>query len=178
MTKLRGSFFVLAVVLIALAASAQMALPKPGPELKRLDYFLGNWTLQGDMKASEFGPGGKMNETEHNDWMKGGFFLVSNTDFTGAMGDGTGIAVMGYNADDKVYTYDAFNSWGEAEHAKGTLTGDTWTWLSDNKMMGKTVQGRFTIKEGSPTSYAFKFEMTGPDGAWKTIMDGTATKSK
>jgi uncharacterized protein DUF1579 len=178
MAELRGFLCVSAVVLIAVFASAQMTPPKPGPELKRLDYFAGTWTLQGDMKPSEFGPGGKMTESERSEWMQGGFFLVSHVDFKSAMGDGTGLAIMGYNPDEEVYTYDAFNSWGEGEHAKGSVSGDTWSWLSEDKMMGKPTKTRFTMKEGSPDAYTFKFEMAGPDGVWKTVMDGTATKKK
>ena len=178
MIRLRVFLCVFALVLIALLGFAQMAPPTPGPELKKLDYFVGNWTLQGDMKSSEFGPGGKMTETERNEWMRGGFFLVSHADAKGPMGDGTGISFFGYDADEKVYTYDSFNSWGEAEHSKGTVSADTWTWLSDSKVMGKPAHTRFTIKEASPTSFTFKFEMTGPDGAWRTIMDGAATKNK
>ena len=178
MKKLQMSLCVLPILLIASATLAQMAPPKPGPELKRLDYFSGTWTVQGDMKPSQFGPGGKMTETEHNTWMEGGFFLLSHVDFKGDMGAGTGLSLMGYDSREKVYSYDSFNSWGEAEHAKGTVSDDTWTWLSESKMMGKPTQTRFTIKEASPDSYTFKFEMTGADGAWSTIMDGKATKNK
>ena len=178
MTKLCVLVCVLATVLISVNGSAQMAPPKPGPELKRLDYFAGTWAVEGDMKPSQFGPGGKMTEVEHNDWEQGGFFLFCKLEFKSAMGDGTGLSIMGYDPGNKVYSYDSFNSWGEAEHAKGTVSGDTWTWTSESKMMGKPTQTRFTVKELPPASYTFKFEMAGADGAWATVMDGKATKSK
>ena len=164
------------ILLLSWAALAQA--PTPGPDVKKLNYFAGTWTLDGDMKASQFGPGGKMTESEKNEWMEGGFFLVAHVDVKGAMGSGSGISVMGYNPDEKMYTYDGFNSWGEAEHAKGTLEGDTWTWNSESKMMGQPMKTRFTIKQLSPTSYSFKFEMAGADGAWSTVMDGKATKAQ
>lgn len=167
----------MAAILLSSIVVAQMAMPKAGPEHKRLDYFVGNWTLAGDMKPSPMGPGGKMSETEKTEWMEGGFFILSHVNFTGAMGNGTGVSVMGYNNEEKTYTYDAFNSWGEAEHAKGTVEGDTWTWTSENKMMGKSVKERFTIKITSPTTHDFKFEMQGDDGKWTTVMDGKATKN-
>jgi|SRR5881397_4003063 len=130
-----GTFLML--LLGALSTYAQMPTPKPAPELKKLDYFLGTWTLEGDMKPGPMGPGGKMTETERTEWMDGGFFLVSHIDFKSAgMGNGTGISFLGYNANDKVYTYDGFNSMGEAEHAKGTLDGDTWTYTAEEKMNG------------------------------------------
>jgi hypothetical protein len=123
------------------------------------------------------GPGGKMTETEHNEWMDGGFFLVSHIDFkSNGMGNGTGLSFLGYNPNDKVYTYDGFNSMGEAEHAKGTLDGDTWTFTAEEKMNGQTMNARFTMKQLTPTSYNFKFEMAPTGGDFTTVMEGKATK--
>ncbi|MBZ5706132.1 MAG: DUF1579 domain-containing protein [Acidobacteriia bacterium] len=167
----------IACLLLGAFAAAQMGPPTPAPELKKLDYFVGTWTLDGDMKPGPFGPGGKMTETEKVEWMQGNFFLVIHSDFKSAMGNGMGMAYMGYNPEDKVYTYDAFNSMGEAEHSKGTLSGDTWTWTSEDKMGGKIMKGRFTIKELSATSYSFKFEMAGEDGNYASMMEGKATKA-
>jgi hypothetical protein len=165
------------LLLSSLSASAQMPTQKPSPELKKLDYFQGIWTLEGDMKPGPTGPGGKMTETEHNEWMDGGFFLMSHIDFKSAgMGNGTGISLLGYNANDKVYTYDGYNSMGEAEHAKGTLDGDTWTFTAEEKMNGQTMNGRFTMKQLTPMSYNFKFEMAPPGGDFTTVMEGKATK--
>lgn len=159
-------------------ASAQMSPPKPALELKRLDYFVGTWTLQADLKPSQFGPGGKMTETEINKWMEGEFFLLSHVEFKSSMGNGTGIAIMGYDPENKVYTFNAFNSWGEAEHSKGTLDGDTWTWLSDATIMAKPTKTRFTIKEVSADTYSTKFEMASDDGSWSRVMEGSAKRSK
>jgi len=38
--------------------------------------------------------------------MDGGFFLTVNTSFAGAMGQGTEVAFMGYDANTKLYTYE------------------------------------------------------------------------
>jgi hypothetical protein len=163
---------------LAVVAVAQMEMPKPGPELKKLDMFAGTWMLDGEMKASAMGPGGKMTENEKCDWMEGGFFLVCHSDYSSSMGNGTGISFMGYSSDDKAYTYREFNSWGEFDDSKGSVDGDAWTWTSEEKMGSMTMKGRFTMKMTSPTSYNFTFEMS-PDGTkWSTVMDGKATKGK
>ena len=161
---------------LALAAVAQMEVPKPGPEHKKLDVLAGSWTLDGDMKPSPMGPGGKMTETEKCDWMDGGFFLVCHTDFKSSMGDGAGISILGYSADDKAYTYREYNSWGESMESKGSVDNDTWTWTNDEKMGGTIMKGRFTMKLLSPTSYTFTFEMSQDGTKWTTVMDGKATK--
>ena len=67
---------------------------------------------------------------------------------------------MGYSSDDKTYTYREFNSWGEFTDSKGSVDGDTWTWINEEKMGGATKKGRFTMKVTSPTSYDFSFEMS------------------
>jgi hypothetical protein len=166
-------------LVLAATALAQMEMPKPGPEHKKLDVFAGSWTLEGDMKPGPMGPGGKMTETEKCEWMEGGFFLVCHSDFkSAAVGNGSGVSFMGYSADDKAYTYRAFNSWGEFTDSKGSLDGDTWTWTSDEKMGGMTMKGRFTVKITSSTSYNFTFEMSQDGTKWTTVMDGKATKGK
>jgi hypothetical protein len=172
-----------AILVITLFCAALVAaqnpppMPKPSPELKKLDYFAGSWTSEGDMKASPFGPGGKMSSTEHNQWMEGGFFLLSHSVDKTPMGQGKGVAVFGYDTNEKVYTYQSYNSMGEAEHAKGTLNGDTWTWTNEDKIQGKVMRGRYTVTVTSPTAYSFKFEMA-PEGAdYATVMEGKASKA-
>jgi len=165
------------LVLVA-GAPAQMEMPKPGAEHKKLDVFAGSWTLEGDMKPTAMGPGGKMTESEKCEWMDGGFFLVCHTDFKTTMGNGSGISVLGYSAEEKGYTYREFNSWGEFEDSKGSVEGDTWTWTSDEKMGAMTMKGRFTMKVTSPTSYNFTFEMSEDGAKWTMVLDGKATKGK
>ncbi len=167
----------MAWVLVA-SALAQTEMPKPGPEHKKLDMFAGSWTLDGDMKAGAMGPGGSVNETEKCEWMEGGFFLLCRADFKSAMGNGSGLSVMGYSSDDKAYTYREFNSFGEFMESKGSAEGDTWIWTGEEKMNGVTMKGRFTMKIASPTSYTFTSEISQDGTKWTTIMDGKATKAK
>lgn len=182
---------VLTAVMFAVMAGAQTASPTPAPkpspnpmaapprppELKKLDYFAGTWKSTGDLKPGPMGPGGKFTELIHSSWMPGNFFLVERTSASGVMGHLTEIAYLGYNAQEKVYTYDAFNNFGEAEHAKGNVEGDTWTWTSTENMGGQPMKGRFTITVASPTSYTFKFEIAPQGGGdYTTVVEGKATK--
>ena len=169
---------VLFVFVIVTSAQAPPQMPQPAPELKKLDYMVGTWSWEGDLKPSPFGPGGKITGTDHMEWMQGGFFLVLHSKMKGAWGDGSSLAVMGYDPDEKVYTYQEFNSRGEHELSKGTVDGDTWSWNSDENVGGKKMKGRYSMKILSPTTYSFKFELS-PDGTdWNTVMDGKSTKLK
>ena len=151
---------VLALFVMVNAAMAQPpGPPKPGPEVKKLGYFVGTWKSEGEMKASPFGPGGKFSSTDHNEWMPGNFFVVMHSEGTSPMGSMQEMAVMGYNTEDKVYTYDGFDNFGEHDVSKGTLNGDTWVFNGESKMNGKVMKGRFTMKQSGPSTYTYKFEM-------------------
>ncbi|HSS95784.1 MAG TPA: DUF1579 family protein, partial [Terriglobales bacterium] len=113
----------LSMLLMAVAAVAQMPGP-PAPELKKLDYFIGNWTLDGDVKAGPMGAGGKDTGTAKNEWMDGNYFMISQATHNGVMGTGKETAYYGYDANKKVYTYDSFSSVGEHTIATGTVEGD------------------------------------------------------
>jgi len=85
MKRLSTSLAFLTLLFAAAASVKAQTQPKPAPELKKLDYFLGKWTTDGDMKAGAMGSGGKVTSTGHAEWMEGGFFLVIHEDFKSAM---------------------------------------------------------------------------------------------
>ncbi len=177
--KQRSMMAIAILVFSTLFAIAQNPpqMPKPGPEHKNLAYFAGSWNLTGDVKQSPMGPGGKFTGTEHAEWMPGGFFLVSHSQGSSAMGKETGLAVYGYDNEKKVYTYDEFSSTGENVHATGTFDGKIWTWTSEMTMGGNTMKGRFVVTQTSPTAYTFKFDMSQDGGTnWMPIMEGKGTK--
>jgi hypothetical protein len=171
---MKAANVILAAVMLASAAMAQT--PKPAPELKKLDIFVGTWTLNGNMKAGTMGPGGTMTENNKCEWMEGGFYLVCHSDYTGTMGSGVGMSVMGYSSDEKAYTYREFESDGEFVDSRGKLDGETWTWINDEKADGATMKGRFTIQMTSSSSYTFAFDMSQDGTKWSTVMEGKAGK--
>jgi hypothetical protein len=175
---MRWSGMILAAgMVLAAAAMAQESTPKPAPEHKKLDVLVGSWILEGDVKPSSMGPGGKVTENEKCEWMEGGFFLICHVDFKSATsGNGSGLSVIGYSISDKAYTYREFNSWGEFEDSRGSLDGDTWTWTSDEKMGDAVMKGRFTMKFTSPAAYTFTYEMSSDGAKWTAVVDGKATK--
>jgi Protein of unknown function (DUF1579) len=176
--KTRFTILTCMTLLLGMVPSArtQMGTPNLAPELTKLNYFVGTWAAEGDLKPGPFGSGGKFAGTNRVQWMDGGFFLVTHSEFNGALGKGTETAYMGYDSNDKVYTYDSFNTLGEADHAKGDVDGDTWTWQSETRMGQQTTKGRLTIKVLSATAYNFRFEIS-PDGTtWNTVIEGKDTK--
>ena len=178
--RIRNKIFATVIVLgvASMPALAQEA-PAPGPEHKRLGYFVGKWTSEGEMKANPFMPGGKFTNTDHCEWFEGGFAVVCHTEGSSPMGPGKSIGIMGYSTEEQAYTYYAVDNgpMAMASEPRGTLKDGTWTYHDEAKWNGAMVKSRFTIKELSPTSYTFEWAMVGEDGAWMVLMEGKATKS-
>lgn len=166
------------LILIGVSAWAQMGAP-PGPEVKKLDYFVGTWNSEGTIAQGPWGMGGKVSATTTVDWMPGNFFLQSQSESKmppEVGGDSKAVLIMGYDAQQNVYTSDRFSSLGQHETSKGTLSSDTWTWTSSSNYGGMDIHGKMTIKTLSPTSYTFKYEISMDGKNWTPFMDGKATK--
>jgi|SRR5271166_507284 len=166
------------LTLIAAAASAQMGA-QPGPEVKKLDYFVGAWTTEGTIAQGPWGAGGKFSATDTREWMPGNFFVQEHSDYkmpAEVGGDGKEVSFMGYDTDQNVYTYDAFNSVGRHETSKGSVSGDTWAWTSSASYGGQDILQKMTMKVLSPTSFNMKFEVSMDGKTWMTFMECKATK--
>ena len=166
-----------AVILICgftslLLAQAPPAPPKPGPEPKKLEYFLGKWTVESEIKANEFVPAGKTVTTETATLGPGGFYVESRAE--GQLG--TRLAIIAYDSHAKVYTSYYASSVGFVGAATGTVNGNIWTWTVEDKYAGKSVKGRTTATILSPTQYTSKYEMADGKGGYTTVLEGKATK--
>ena len=166
-----------AVILICgftslLLAQAPPAPPKPGPEHKKLEYFVGKWTVESEIKANEFVPAGKTVGTETDTLGPGGFYVERRAE--GHLG--TSLGIIGYDSHAKVYTSYYASSVGLVGTGTGTVNGNTWTWMVEDKFAGKAVKGRTTITMLSPTQYTSKYEMADGKGGYTTISEGKATK--
>ena len=106
-----GLWAVFAMVTVAAQTQPPQA-PKPGPEDKKLDYFVGKWTHTGEMKPGPMGPGGKASWTETCEWFEGRFAIVCRSDGKGPMGPMKGLGIMSYSPEEKVYTYVGTDSGG------------------------------------------------------------------
>jgi hypothetical protein len=170
----------LTLVAVASTAMAQApaGLPKPGPELKRLGYFEGKWTAEGEQKANPFGPAGKFTSKDTCEWIMDGFFLQCVGEGKDPLGNVKALGLMGFDAENKVYTYYGVDSRGMGVPGTGSLEGKTWTYASTVKMKDKTIKSRWVIQEVSPTEYTFKWEMADEKGNWTTLAEGKETKAK
>jgi hypothetical protein len=154
-------------------AQAPQQPPKPGPEHKALEYLVGTWAVEANVKANKFVGAGKTTMTEACTLGTGGFYVVCR-------GEGgelpTRLAIIGYDSQAKVYTSFYANSGGLVGVATGSIDGDTWTWMVDDKFAGRSVKGRTTLTVSSPTQYTSRYEMADENGGYTTIVEAKARR--
>ena|SRR5579864_1969337 len=157
----------------------RIKVPKPSPELEKLDYFVGTWIMQGTITPGPWGDGGKFSWREPTKWMTGRYFLVGHWNFKMPVdmgGDGEELFVIGFDTRRNVYTFDAFSSQGLHQISKGTCSGDTWTWNSNGFQGGRPVQQKMTMRILSRTRYTLAFEVPTNGKTWLPFMQGNARK--
>ena len=154
-------------------AQAPPEPPKPGPEHKKLEYFVGTWKTEGEVKANPYMPAGKSVGTVTYTLGPGGFFLESR-------GEGenypTTHAIVAYDSHAKLYTEFYASSAGLVGGGTGTVDGNTWTWMLEDKWFGEAFKGRTTVTVKSASQFTVKYEYLDPNGSYVTITEGTATK--
>lgn len=169
----------LAVILLGAPVFCQSAT-KPGREVKKLDYFVGSWTVEGTIPPGPWGAGGKYSITHDNEWMTGNFFLICRTKSKMPLdlgGETESISFTGYDVDKKVYTDTGFDSHGGNGVSQGNLDGDAFTWRMSEKLSdGQVIQQRETNKMLSPTRYTTRFEVSDDGTNWTVMMESIVTK--
>jgi hypothetical protein len=153
--------------------------PKPGPQHEKLGYFIGQWAGEGELKPSPFMPSGKFAFRERCEWFEGRFAVVCKSEGNGPAGPMKSMSVWSYSPEEKIYTWYGIESGPRAPVTvpRGTVEGATWSFTDESRLGGKKIRSRYTVRETSPISYTFTWEMLGEDGAWKTVAEGKATKT-
>ena len=177
---MRLSLLVPAAVLLVIALRAQgpAGPPKPGVEHDKLAYFVGKWASEGEAKSTSFGPGGKYTATETCEWFAGRFAVVCKADGNMMGGKFNSLSVLSYDSYGKSYVYFETNNWGENVYSRGKVDGDTWTWSNDSPAGDKVMHGRFTMKQTSPDTATYKFEMAMDSNPLILVMEGQQTRQK
>jgi len=163
---------------VSVIAQTTPQTPAPSPELKKQDFFVGKWTLEGKTLASSFGPGGQpFKSTESLEWMPGGFFLLAHSYSEGKLSE---LTIIGYDSAEKVFTHTSYDAAaGKIERWRGTAGDDTWTWTRDATIKGKPGQIRLTIKKTSARSYSFVEDVKASKARdWSSVAEGTGIKTE
>jgi len=191
LTGFIGFLFLLAVTLILADQNKDkkeqegmlMEMPKPGPELKKLDFFVGNWMADVTMYPNEFMPGGKSQGKESMKWELDGMFV--SMDYQDQPGEEKkmlaykGKGFMTYDMQKKTYRSWWMDNWGSASESVGDWADDKTLVLShQGEFMGKKFHEKFVYQILDQNKFHFQIEHS-PDGKeFKKVMEATYTREK
>ena len=124
----------------ATAVRAQAPAPKPGPEVKKMHAWVGNWMVEGEIKAGPLGPAGKHSGEMTCQMILGGFFLQCRWTDRGPAGDTRGLEVDGYDPVNKDFSSEIYFEGGGRFSGMLTIAGNTWTYAGKWTVAGKQCQ--------------------------------------
>jgi hypothetical protein len=170
------------IAIVAFEAGAVVAqqpeLPKSTAEHQRLAAFVGNWTIEGEMKAGPTEARGRITATDRSAWVPGNFFVQRLYEGKSPMGEGRGLEILGYDAVRKVYTYNTFDSVGTVGSGTMTVKGNTWTTLGTLTSGTNVMRDRCTLDFGSgATTLRIDCEVSTDGTSWMPAFHGKATKT-
>ena len=130
--------------------NASMQLPKPDPALKRLDVFVGSWTIKGrTLDSKEDNIVGKTTF----EWLPGGFFLQQRIelDFAGMIKIHS-LELIGYDSETKAFSSSVYSNLSPVPLPyKWDLQDDTLTISVSYGPMDATFKGKLS-KDGESFS--------------------------
>ncbi|WP_327358008.1 DUF1579 family protein [Streptomyces sp. NBC_01304] len=152
-------------------------MPTPAPELKKLDFLVGTWRMDGRTEDTPMGPGADMTSTETFEWMEGGFFLVHRWEGGFEVGGqkivDSGYEFFDYDAEKGQYRSHYFNSFGAWDDADSTYVGD---FAGDSLVM--TGPARMTRTLNADGTITCDSDMPDGEGGFIPSMRATLTKTK
>jgi hypothetical protein len=172
----------IAVALVALlfALASQVQAPKPAPELKAMEPWIGNWTIEAQAKDAPSEPEYKLTWTLQCRWILGGFFLESRHTQKSPRGETTFLEIYGYDPIRKDYISRGFASNGSTFTATGTFKDEvtviTAPFVSAEGKSIMKYRNTFTLSPDR-MSLSLKGEQE-KDGTWWTSMTGKGVKTK
>jgi len=156
--------------------AADQSMPKPGPEVQKLGYYVGSWEGHGETKAGPFGPAGKLSSKQTCDWFPGGFQVVCRGEEHGPTGARNFLNLLSYDEKARSYTQYSISSRGETEYDPGgSLVGNTFL---QQGLGGKHAKFRYTEVHVSPALYTYKAEVSLDGGPWSVLATGEIKRVK
>jgi hypothetical protein len=139
---------------------------------KKLDVMAGKWSIEVDTKATPLSPANKAAGTEECSWFANRH-LVCRSDAKGSAGTYSQMRTLSYVPARKQYAVYTVDSLGSALVAYGQVTGDTWTFITEQPAFNV----RLTLKTAAG-GYTALAEFAGPDGKFLALSEVKATRAK
>jgi len=167
------------VLLLAVASQAQGPTPKPGPEQKKLEIWVGDWTYEGESKSTPLGPAGKFIGKSSVRPILGGFFIEYRGEENGPLGFLQWREIDGYDPISKQFTWKGFDSFGGYDAAIYTIDNKTQSYSGTTTSGDKQYKERGTVVFSPDfTSYVEKREISVDGKTWMPWFESKGTKAK
>lgn len=156
-----------AICLVGAALAQPSNPPKPGPEHQKLSIWFGDWTFESEMQATPLGPAGKGAGKATVRPILGGFFMEWRSEGKGPAGPSQYFEVDGYDALNKRYTWNGFESDGSANSATYTIEGTTVSYSGTTLQGDKQFRFRGTVVfDAGLASFIEKRELSVDGQTW------------
>ena len=161
------------VLLISgLLAGGSIVAAQTTPDQKKLDVMVGKWNIEVDTKATPLTPANKASGTEECQWFANRH-LVCRSDAKGSAGAYSQMRTLSYVPARKQYAVYTVDSLGSALVAYGQVSGDTWTFTTDQPSFN--IRLTLKIAAGAYTALA---EFAGADGKFVPLSEVKGTRAK
>jgi hypothetical protein len=155
-----------------LAVPSVALAQQPSPDQKRLDVMVGKWSIEVDTKATPLSPASKASGTEECQWFANRH-VVCRSEAKGSAGTYSQMRTLSYLPARKQYVAYTVDSLGSALVAYGQVSGDTWTFTTDQPAFNI----RLTLKI-SASAYSALAEFAGADGKYVPLSEVKGTRAK
>jgi hypothetical protein len=171
----------LVCLLFATALFAQM--PAPGPELKELKPFAGNWTCKGELLTSpEYGPGHPEVATVKGSWTLGNFWMLvhfKETKTAKSPYPYDAMIYLSYDGELKKFIFGSLDNTGSYETAQADgWNADEMVFEGVNHSGSATMTARDTFTKKGTNSLSHLFTIKDKDGSWRKIEEDHCTRAK
>ena len=174
-------FLLLMVAFVSVVqAQTPATAPKPDPEVKKMQPWVGHWTYEQEYKAGPLGPGSKVTGESKVAWILGGFFQEAWSKEKGAKGMSQTLEIDGYDSVNKKFTYAVFLDDGNTTSGTFSLSSTTeWSFEGKLSAGGKqySVRGK-GVFAADMKSYTFSGEISTDGKTWVPWWEAKYTKSE
>lgn len=143
-------------------APAAMPMPKPGPEMAKLNFMVGTWHVEETHEPGPMGPGGKGHGTGKVRLGPGGLsLLIDYASAAGHMNGYRGHGIVAWDGEAKCYK----QAWTDnvapmLMTSSGNWSGDIIVMTAEGTMMGKPFKSRDTFTSMSADGYTITTEVS------------------
>jgi Protein of unknown function (DUF1579) len=156
----------------SIAVAQTAAAGQPSPDQKRLDVMVGQWRIDVDTKATPLSPASKASGSEECEWFANRH-VVCRSEAKGSAGTYSQMRTLSYVPARKQYVAYTVDSLGSALVAYGQVSGDTWTFTTDQPAFN--IRLTLKIAAGGYTALA---EFAGADGKYVPLSEVKAMRVK